>query len=160
MTLTLSEPTTAPPQVEPQTPPVHTSDTGRPADVPRVLNGRTRDEWVSFLGSALSSLALSWLVFFHVLPWSGLIGFVMTWWLTFVAAYAGVTALGNPRPVVVERTVSAVVHSVAALVGIALASTVLFIFIKGWPAVHHLNFFTEDMAGVRPTDPCAPSSRR
>ncbi|MBV9097164.1 MAG: phosphate ABC transporter permease PstA, partial [Frankiaceae bacterium] len=25
-------------------------------------------------------------------------------------------------------------------------------FVKGWPAYHHLNFFTHDMAGVKPTD--------
>ncbi len=26
-------------------------------------------------------------------------------------------------------------------------------FVKGWPALHHLNFFTRDMSGVRPTAP-------
>jgi phosphate transport system permease protein len=138
---------------------LRTEQADRPADkpadpdVPRSLARRTVDDVASLLGSAVSSLALAWLIYFQVLPWSGLVGFLVFWWLAFVATYAGVSALSNPRPVVVERTVSAVVHSAAALVGFALASTVVFIFVKGWPAVHHLNFYTQDMAGVRPTDP-------
>lgn len=126
---------------------------GAPPDVPRAIGGRTRDEVASLAGSAVSSLATAWLAYFCLLPWSGFVGFAITWWITFLVLYAAVSAVGNPRPVVLERTVAALVQSAAALVGIALVSTILFIFIKGWPAVHHLNFFTEDMAGVRPTDP-------
>jgi phosphate transport system permease protein len=38
-------------------------------------------------------------------------------------------------------------------VGLVLVSAVGFIFVKAWPALHHLNFFTKDMSGVRPTSP-------
>lgn len=122
-------------------------------DVPRVISTRNRDEVASLVGSAVSSFGLVWIAYFELLPWSGLVGFGLCWWAAFLAMYAAVSGLDNPRPIVVERLVSAVVQSAAALVGVALASTVIFIFVKGWPAVHHLNFYTQDMAGVRPTDP-------
>ena len=39
------------------------------------------------------------------------------------------------------------------IVGLALASAVVFTFWKGIDALVHVNFFTQDMAGVRPTAP-------
>lgn len=123
-------------------------------DRPRPLGTRTTDEVASLVGSALGSLAFVWVVYEHVLLWSGTIGFLFCWWLAFLALYAGVSALANPAPVVRDRLASAVVHSGAALVGLALASTIADTLIEGWPALHHWNFFTHDMAGVSPgTDP-------
>lgn len=124
-----------------------------PPDTPRVLGGRTFDDVGSLLGSALSALLLDWLTYTQLLPFSGVLGFLLLWWLLFLAMYTAVTALGHPRTVVVERFASAIIHSGAAVVGIALFSTVVSTFIKGWPALHHLNFYTQDMAGVRPTSP-------
>ncbi len=134
-------------------PPTAQLDPVEVPDVPRVIRTRTGDETASLVGAAVASFALVWIAFFQVLPWSGAVGFVICWWFTFLVMYAVVSSLANPRVAVVERLVSFVVQSAAALVGVALASTVLFIFVKGWPAVHHLNFYTQDMAGVRPTDP-------
>jgi phosphate transport system permease protein len=70
-----------------------------------------------------------------------------------MAFYAGVSSLGNPRPVVFARLASAVVQSGAAVVGAVLVTVVVFIFVRGWPALRHANFYTQDMAGVRPTAP-------
>lgn len=123
------------------------------ADRPRMIGGRTFDDTASLVGAALASAAFVWLVYTGLLAWTGVLGFGLCWWLSFLAGYAGVSALSNPRPVVVDRLASVVVTSGAAVVGLALLSTVLHIFIKGWPALHHLNFYTHDMSGVRPTDP-------
>jgi phosphate transport system permease protein len=46
-----------------------------------------------------------------------------------------------------------VIQGAAAVVGLALLSTLVYIFWAGHAALFHLNFFTNDMAGVRPTDP-------
>lgn len=101
----------------------------------------------------MSALGLVWLLYYQLLPWSGLVGFVLCWWLGFMLMYAAVSAVSNPRPLVVERLVSALMSSGAVLVGGALASAIIFIFVKGWPAVQHWNFYSQDMSGVRPTDP-------
>ncbi len=122
-------------------------------DRPRRVATRSVDDWSTLVGSFTGSLCLVWLLYAQVLPLSGKIGFCLCWYLLFVLFYAGLTALSHPRPVVADRVASAVVHGAAAVVALALGSTLVYTVVKGWPAVHHLNFFTDDMAGVAPTDP-------
>ncbi|MGX7677999.1 phosphate ABC transporter permease PstA [Jatrophihabitans sp. DSM 45814] len=122
-------------------------------DEPRRINVRTVDDTMSLFGSAVASSAFVWVVYEHVLLWSGVLGFILCWWVVFLAFYAGVSALSNPRPEVLDRFVAAVVLSGGVVVAIAVASTLIYIVWKGWPALHHLNFYTKDMSGVSPTDP-------
>jgi phosphate transport system permease protein len=126
---------------------------GEPPDLPRPIRGRTFDDWACLFGSVVGSFAFVWLVYENILPFSGLVGFVICWYLSFVAAYAGVTALTNPSPVVVDRVVSAAVQGAAATTAIALGTAIAFPFVKGYHAIVHLNFYTHDMSGVAPTDP-------
>jgi phosphate transport system permease protein len=122
-------------------------------DRPRTLGTRSLDDVASAVGAATGALGLVWLVYERLLAFSGKLGFVLCWYIAFLVMYALVTALSNPRPVVVDRVVSAAVQGAAAVVGLALVTTVAFIFVRGWPALQHLNFYTDDMAGVRPTSP-------
>jgi phosphate transport system permease protein len=49
---------------------------------------------------------------------------------------------------------ASIVTSGAALVGFALATTIISTLWKGFPALHHLNFYTHDLTSVSPaTDP-------
>lgn len=120
-------------------------------DQPRTLSSRTVDDTASLVGCLLASLALVWIVFEHILPWSGVVGFWVLTWFTFMGLYAGVSALGNPRPVVFDRLASAFVQSGAVLVFGAVAWVGIFIIIKGFPAASHINFYTSDMSTIRPT---------
>jgi phosphate transport system permease protein len=122
-------------------------------DMPRPLSAKSFDDHASLIGSFLASLALVWLIYEKLLAWSGGVGFIICCWLMFLVMYAGVTAIANPRTAVTDRLMSAIMHSGAALVGFVLASIVVYVFVKGWPALHHSNFYTHDMAGVRPTAP-------
>ena len=125
------------------------TDTARP-DLPRALATRTFDDRASWLAALGGAFALVWIVF-QISGWSGRLGFTLLWFATYLALYAGVTAMGNPRPVVVDRLVGAMVAGGAAVVALALLSTLLYTFSKGFPAYRHLNFFLHDAAGVRPT---------
>ena len=122
-------------------------------DQPRALTQRTVDGTGSVVGSAAAALAFVWIVYEHVLAWSGVVGFFVSFWIVFIAFYVGVSAIGNPRPVVYDRLASVVAHSGAILVGSALVWIIGFVFVRGWPALHHINFYTQDMSGVRPTAP-------
>src|SRR6478735_160462 len=122
-------------------------------DRPRRITTRTVDDRASLLGSGLGAFALIWVVYERVLAWNGPLGFVILTYLAFLVIYAVVTAIGNPRPVVVDRLVAAVVTGGAVVVAGALITTIRFVFVKGWSALSHWNFYTEDMAGVRPTSP-------
>lgn len=120
---------------------------------PRPIGLRTFDDRASLLGAILASLALTWVVYEGMFALGGYVGFVVMWWLVFVAMYAAVSGLSQARDAVTDRLVAVVVASGAALVGIALAATLVFVIVKGWPALHHWNFFTQDMSLAGPLDP-------
>jgi phosphate transport system permease protein len=119
-------------------------------DEPRPLQHRTLDDRACLLGAAAGSLGLVGVCYFQILAFTGIFGFLVCWWVAFLAMYSGVTALSNPRPVVVDRLASAILHSAALLVFFALTLTVLFTFYRGFGALHHLNFYEDDMQGIRP----------
>lgn len=142
-----SAPTTSPPPVIAQ------SDVPEVEDIPRTLGGVTLDEVASLVGAAAGALGLVWLAFNALLPWSGGLGFVVCWFVAFLALYATVTSLSNPSPVVIDRLARAVVWAGAAIVGLVIVSAVVYTLSRGFEALVHLNFYTQDMAGVAPTAP-------
>jgi phosphate transport system permease protein len=113
----------------------------------------TFDDWMSLVGSLLSSLALVDIVYEHLLDGSGTLGFLVVWYLTFLIVYAAVVAMSNPRTLVVDRVVTSALYAAAGVVIFALGTTVAYTFGKGVHAVWHANFFTKTMAGVSPTAP-------
>ncbi|HJQ43044.1 MAG TPA: phosphate ABC transporter permease PstA [Jatrophihabitantaceae bacterium] len=121
-------------------------------DLPRALNKRTLDDRVSFIGAAFGSLALVWLVYFQLLPFTGLVGFFILWYVAFVAMYAAVSWVAHPRAEIVDRLMTTVMYAAAVIVGAALVWTIVLIFAKGSDAFFRANFFTHDMAAVHPTD--------
>ena len=144
----------SPVQAEPDAIPAELLPTGRSyrSDRPRSVRTRTLDDRLTLLGAAAGSLAFSWLTYFQLLPLSGTLGFLVWWFVAFVVFYGVITAQSQPWPIVKDRVMAAVVHCGAGIVGFGLLVTLVTTFVKGWPAYHHLNFFTHDMAGVKPTD--------
>jgi phosphate transport system permease protein len=124
----------------------------RPPDRPRELRSRTLDDTLSLAGAAVGSFALVWILFQWILPLHSPIGFVVMWYVAFLALYVAVTSVSNPRVVVVDRLAGAVVTGGAVLIGVALVSAVGFTFFRGAPALPHLNLYAADMSGVRPQD--------
>lgn len=122
-------------------------------DRPRPLRGKTAEDWWSLVGAAISALCLVWLLYNQILPFSGKLGFVICWYVAFVALYTGVAAMSQPRPIVMDRFATALVHGGAATVALAVGATLLDTYVKGWPAYHHLSFITQDSAAVGPTTP-------
>lgn len=122
--------------------------------VPRSLGTKTADDLWAVSGAFVGSLGMSWVLYFKVLPFSGPLGFAVFWWLAFVVLYAAISLTAHPAPIVIDRVASVVVRTGAVVIFGALLSTALYTFVRGWPALHHWNFFTEDMSGVSPgTDP-------
>jgi phosphate transport system permease protein len=119
----------------------------------RDIRSRSLDEWLRVPGAAISALALVWMIFTYVLPWSGAVGFALCWLVVFLVLIGALTALTGPRPVVTDRLMAATVTAGATIVGLALATAVIYTFVRGGAALLHVNFFTQDMSGVRPSDP-------
>jgi phosphate transport system permease protein len=144
----------SPPDRQAPAQPGHPAEDPRPTDEPRLLHRKTLDDRAAVWGSMFGALAFVWIVYEHVLQWSGTLGFLVCVWVCFIGLYTAVSLLSHPLPIVKDRIASGVVTSTALLVGFALATTIVSTFWKGWPALHHVNFYVHDMAGVSPgTDP-------
>jgi phosphate transport system permease protein len=119
----------------------------------RDLRSVTLDDRLAVLGSAAAALALDWLVYWQLLPFSGIVGFVIAWYALFLVLYAVVSGLRHGRPLVVDRMMSALVHGGAVVVGGALLLVVVSTVVQGAPAIVHANFFTSDLSHAGPLDP-------
>jgi phosphate transport system permease protein len=123
-----------------------------PPDHPRPLNSTSADTRLTIVGSLVGSLAVVWLLYTQILPFSGVVGFVICWYVAYIAMFAIVTALVHSGPIVADRLWTAAITGAAGLVGVALVSTLVYTVVQGWPAVRHLNFVTQSMTAA-PTAP-------
>ena len=122
-------------------------------DRPRAVTAMTTDYWLTLAGSLIGSLGLVWLFYTQILPFSGVVGFVISWYVVYIAMFATVTAMVHSAPIVRDRLWTAIITGAAGLVGFALVSTIVYIVIKGWPALHHVNFFIQSESAGSPTSP-------
>ncbi|HYN75107.1 MAG TPA: phosphate ABC transporter permease PstA [Candidatus Limnocylindria bacterium] len=112
-----------------------------------------RDDVLALGGSGLAAVSLSGLLYGWVVPFSGPIGFVLVTYAIFLAVYALVVSLDEPGPIVRDRVVAIMVHTAAALLVGGLVLVIAYTFIRGWPALTHWNFFTQDLSASGPLDP-------
>lgn len=133
-------------------------DDAAPA-VPRGSLGRlTADERFVRIGTWASALGLAWLITQRLLPLPGLPWFLIAWFVLGLAVTA-VTGLLTGGPVEVRDRVAAAVVTVGALlVATVLVSALVFVVMRGWRPLTHLNFYVDDMSGVGPkgVDPDNP----
>jgi phosphate transport system permease protein len=121
--------------------------------VPRSSLGRlTADEKFVRIGSVVSGLALAWLITQRLLPLEGLPWFVIVAFACTLAVTWVTAAMTDGAVHARDRLAATVMTTGAALVGIVLVSAVVFVAVKGWSALTHLNFWTDDMSGVGPKD--------
>src|SRR5262245_42532819 len=103
---------------------------------PRRLTGATRrTDVVSALGAAMAAVALTSVIFTQVAPFDGVLGFVVLWFVLFVACYGALVSLDERRPTVRDRLAAVLVHGLAVLVLAGLVVVVLFTFYRGREAL-------------------------
>ncbi|MFU8870452.1 phosphate ABC transporter permease PstA [Micromonospora sp. SL4-19] len=144
---------TAPPPAATTTVPVREPRPAGP-EPRRRIGGVRRSDVLALLGAAAAALALTTVVFVRLAPFNGPLGFVVLAWLTFVGCYALLVSLDEDGPTVRDRTVAVVVHSLAALLLLALVVVVAYPVSRGAKAIFwHGNFFTEDLSSAGPLLP-------
>lgn len=119
----------------------------------RTLGGVSRDDVRNFLGALASAICIGLLLFGRLTPLNGTFGFVVVTYLVFLAVYAFLVSMSDARPVVVDKVMSVLLATAAAVAFLALASVVIYTLWKGREAFAHANFYTEDMSYAGPTDP-------
>lgn len=119
----------------------------------RALGGVARGDVLTVVGALVSATCTTLLLFGRLTPLSGPVGFVVVAYLVFLATYALLVWTSEARLVVVDKLMTAVLASAAALAGVALLSVVSFTLWKGRAALTHVNLYWQDMSETGPADP-------
>ncbi|MBM7772316.1 phosphate transport system permease protein [Actinokineospora baliensis] len=122
-------------------------------EVRRDTRSIRRADIVALIGALVAAVALTGVLFDQIAPFSGVVGFVAIAYPLFLGIYALLVSLEESALTVRDKLVSALVHSIAVLAVAALIVIIAYPVVKGWPALTHLNFFTEDMADAGTLDP-------
>ena len=123
-----------------------------PVHARRVLSKSTAEQRFELVGCWVAAIALAWLVCGRIMPWHGPLVFTAVTVVLGIVLIAVITAIDSGWPEVADRIVTTIINLAAGLVGLALVSTVLFIFVKGYKPLLHINTFFDDMRGVGPRD--------
>ncbi|MGW2016269.1 phosphate ABC transporter permease PstA [Streptomyces sp. NPDC001927] len=119
----------------------------------RATGGLRATDVYATLGAAAASIALTWLLFARLLPFSGAVGFVLVAYVLFLGLYALLVSFDEDGPAVRDRFASVVVRSAGIVLVAVLVFVVAFTLWEGRKALVHLNFFTEDMSLAGPLEP-------
>lgn len=131
-----------------------TYDDDAPPPVPRPSLGRpTVDERFLQIGTWVSALGLSWLITQRLLPLPGLPWFLIVWFACVLLVTMVTAGMSGGWVEVRDRVAANVITVGALIVGAVLVSAIVFVVLRGWRPLMHLNFFIDDMAGVGPKDP-------
>ncbi len=120
---------------------------------PRRLTGIRTPDVLALVGALAAAFSTTGLLWTQLAPFSGLIGYIVVTWCLFVLFYAVLVSFDQHGPAVRDRAVSVVVHSLGALVLLALIYVIAYTFFRGWRALVHLNFYTQDLRTTGPLSP-------
>jgi phosphate transport system permease protein len=123
------------------------------ADAPLRIRRVTVEDTLTIGGSAVGALALDWVLYERVLPFTGVLGFWICWYLIFLICYTSVAALQWDRLAVRDRVVSVILTTGGLLAVAIVVDQVGYTLVKGFSVVRHLSFFTQSMADTAALSP-------
>lgn len=134
--------------------PERTGRSARPPQ-PRPLGVLRAGDTLSVVGALAAALCTSALLWTQIGFFSGVFGMIVVTWLLFMAFYTALVAIEDNGPATRDKLAAVIVHSLGAVVLIALADVIIYTVFRGWKALVHLNFYTQDLRFTRPLDPLA-----
>ena len=105
------------------------------------------------VGALLAAVSLTSIVYFALAPWTGLLGYGVVAYVSFLGLYALLVSMDGDRQLVKDRIASAVAHSLALGMVVALALVVAFAMWQGRSVLTYVNFYVEDMSLAGPLEP-------
>src|SRR5580692_11253567 len=119
-------------------------------DAPLRISRVTGEDTLTIGGSAAGALALDWVLYERVLPFTGVIGFWICWYILFVLCFTSVAALQWDRLAVRDRVVSVILTTGGLLAVAIVVDQVGYTLIRGFSVVKRLSFFTQSMSQTGP----------
>jgi phosphate transport system permease protein len=123
------------------------------ADAPLRIRRITAEDALTIGGSAVGAIALDWVLYERVLPFTGVIGFWICWYVIFLICYTSVAALQWDRLAVRDRAVSVILTTGGLLATAIVVDQVGYTLVKGFSMVRRLSFFTQSMADTAALSP-------
>lgn len=123
---------------------------GAPLARPRRVGGPSRDSVLNLLGAAAFAFCMTTLLFGRLTAFSGWVGFIVVAYALFIASYAGLVSVTEAGPRARSAVMTALISSTAVLAIVILVVIVSFVFVRGWSALHHTNFFSQDLSSAGP----------
>lgn len=111
---------------------------------------------LTIVGSLSGALGLTWILYERVLPFSGVLGFWVCWYVIFLFLYALIAMVQWNSREAVDRLTSVGFGTGGALTLAVVFVVVAYSLAKGWTAVHHIHFLTQTMEDF--ASPSAPLS--
>jgi phosphate transport system permease protein len=118
------------------------SATEQPRRRIRVIRGT---DVLAVVGALAAALAMTGLLWTQLAPFTGVLGYVVTTWVLFVVIYALLVSFDESRPTMWDRVTSAIVHSLGVVLLAALTFVIVYTLARGWQALIHSNFYTQDL---------------
>ncbi|WP_327010354.1 phosphate ABC transporter permease PstA [Dactylosporangium sp. NBC_01737] len=119
----------------------------------RRFAGSQRDEVLSLVGAAAGAVGFTALLYTWLLPFDGVLGFIVIAYVSFLILYAILISADRTGLAVRDKFVNVIVHSLGFLLLAVLVTIVVFTFVRGWRALVHGNFFTQDLSVTGPLAP-------
>jgi phosphate transport system permease protein len=113
----------------------------------------TPDGAATVAGAALGALGLVWVLYERVLPFSGVFGFWLSWYMVFLLLYASMARMQWDAREVSHRVALVALSTGGVLAVVLVIGQVLFVGARGIRAAWHLNFWTQSMAFAGPLQP-------
>jgi len=131
-----------------------TGPAGDPAaDRPLRIRQVTAEGLLTIGGAAAAALALDWVLFERVLPFTGVLGFWVCWYVLFLLCYAGVAAFQWNGRAVRDKVVTVALATSGLLATALVIDQVGYTVVRGFTAVRRLSFFTQSMSDTGPLSP-------
>jgi phosphate transport system permease protein len=123
------------------------------ADRPLRIRGLTAEGVLSLAGAAAGALGLDWVLYERVLPFTGVLGFWVCWYVLFIVLYTAIAALQWDALSVRDRVISLALSTGGILATAIVIDQVAYTLVKGFSAVRHPQFFTQTLANAGPLSP-------
>jgi phosphate transport system permease protein len=123
------------------------------ADRPLRISRITAEGMLTIGGAAAAALALDWVLYERVLPFTGVLGFWVCWYVLFLLCYTSVAAFQWNGLAVRDKVISVALATSAILVAALVIDQVAYTLVRGATVVRHLSFFTQSMSDTGPLSP-------
>jgi phosphate transport system permease protein len=125
------------------------------SDRPLRLAAVTLEDMLTLLGAAVGAVALDWLLYERVLPFTGVLGFWVAWYVLFLLFYTAMAAFQWDRLAVRDKVIQIGLTTGGLLATAIVVDQVGYTLARGATAVRHLSFFTQTMALTSSLSPLA-----